>query len=228
MKRNLVLAVLGVVFLGVLYGFLLFKPAREEAAALRQETVSLEQQEALLTAQLERLAATRRSAPELEAELIAARVIVPESPGVSAVVRQLQSAADEAGLELNSLSPSRPQPTTPETGPVSLARIPIAMDVEGSYFQVVDFLRRLENPNISPRGFIFNSMSLAVADEWPQLHVTFQGEAFALVEIAGTSESASPEASAPDGVGQDQENGLETLEGQHLEDTSEAAGTEIP
>ncbi|MBS3941954.1 MAG: type 4a pilus biogenesis protein PilO [Actinobacteria bacterium] len=225
MKRSLILTVLGAVLLVVLYGVLLFKPAREDLAALQQEVVSLEQQEVLLTAQLEKLAATRRAAPELEAELIAARVVVPEEAGVSAVVRQLQSAADEAGLELTSLSPSRPQPTTPEAGPLSLARIPIAMDVKGSYFQVVDFLRRLENPNISPRGFIFNSMSLAVGDEWPQLQVTFQGEAFALVEIAG-AEPPPPVAPAPDGLGQDLETGLDVIEGGHLDDLPEAAGAD--
>jgi Tfp pilus assembly protein PilO len=226
MKRVVVLTALGATLLVVLYGLLLFKPAREQLAVLEQETLSLEQQEASLLAQLDRLAETRRSAPELEAELIAARVVVPESAGVSAVVRQLQSAADEAGLDLAALSPSRPQPTTPEAGPVALARIPIALDVEGSYFQVVDFLRRLENPDISPRGFIFNSMSLAVGDEWPQLHVTFQGEAFALVEVAGV-EAPAPEAS-PDGLGQDLQNGLDVLEGEHLENLPEAAGTEVP
>ncbi|MEX2503366.1 MAG: type 4a pilus biogenesis protein PilO [Egicoccus sp.] len=228
MKRNAILAVLGVVLLVVVYSVLLLKPAREEKAVLAQETATLEQQEVLLMAQLEGLIDTRRSAPELEAELIAARAVVPESAGVSALVRQLQSAADEAGLELTALSPSRPQPTTPEAGPVSLARIPIAIDVEGSYFQVIDFLRRLENPNISPRGFVFNSMSLAVGDEWPQLHVTFQGEAFALVEIAGGDAPAAPDERAPDGLGQDLQNGLDTLEGEHLEDLPEAAGSDAP
>lgn len=226
MKRTLLLAGLGVVLLGVLYGFLLFEPARDEVAALEQETATLQQQQTQLQAQLARLVDTRWSAPELEAELIAARVVIPEDAGVASVVRQLQSAANDAGVELTSLSPSRPQPTTPEGGSRSLARIPLALDVEGSYFQVVDFLRRLENPNISPRGFVFNSMSLVVGDEWPQLHVTFQGEAFALLTVAGPE--AAPEPTDPDGLGQDLENGLDVLQGEHLDEFPETAGTDTP
>lgn len=185
MKRTqLLLVVLGVVLLLALFYMLLWSPRQDEIAGVRAETESLEAQTANVRAEIAALRAVRDEAPQIASELAALRSIVPSEPDLPSVLRQLQAAADEAGLIIGSITPARPVGVTAEGGPSGLASIATTVDIEGSYFQIVDFLRRLEDPAISPRGLLVNSLILSGdPDEYPVLRASLQGELFAILPV---------------------------------------------
>ena len=178
-----VVAALGAVAVIALFFVLVFQPAREDLAEV-EEQIALEQAEqARLESEIERLRLVREGAPGVEADLAAADAIVPRDPALPALVRQLQSAADESGITLTSVSTSRPVEL--ETPPVEgLSSINVSTQVEGGYFQIVDFLRRIEQPNISPRGLAWDNATVTRDDErYPDLSVALSGQAFAVIAV---------------------------------------------
>jgi Tfp pilus assembly protein PilO len=198
-RTTVLLTALAAIMIAVLAWLLLFQPRNVEIAELRAETETLEAQAQQLQARISALQQVRATSPEFEAELAAAYAVVPREAALPAMLRQLQTAADESGLSLMTVSPSRPAPVTLEGGATGLSSINVAVDVEGGYFQLVDFLRRLEDPAISPRGLRWNSLNLgADPDEYPVLTASLQGDLYALLPT-GSAEAAAPaEAAEPD------------------------------
>ena len=178
-----VVAALGAVALIALFFVLVFQPAREELAEV-EDQIALEQAEqARLQGEIERLRSVRESAPGVEADLAAADAIVPRDPALPALVRQLQSAADESGVTLTSVATSRPVEL--ETPPVEgLSSIAVNTQVEGGYFQIVDFLRRIEQPSITPRGLAWVNATVTRDDaSYPDLNVSLAGQAYAVIAV---------------------------------------------
>jgi len=163
------------VLLGVGWYFLLFQPTSEEIEVVRTDTEATLDQAAQQRARADELRAVRQSAPEAEAALAAGQTLVPEGAAIPALFRQLQQAADDAGVRLNTLSPSAPSVET--RNEQELAVIAVSMSVTGSYFQVVDLARRIEDPLLTPRALQWTSASLSPA-EYPELSVTLSGQVF--------------------------------------------------
>jgi Tfp pilus assembly protein PilO len=183
MNRTMVLlSVLAAILVVAVAWLLLLQPRNNEIEELRAETASFEAQEQQLQARVAALRQVREDSPDYEAQLAAAYAIIPRDTALPAVLRQLQLAADESGLTLMAVAPSRPAAATVEGGATGLARINVAVDVEGRYFQLVDFLRRLEDPAISPRALNWTSMNLSGdPEEYPLLTASLQGDLFALL-----------------------------------------------
>jgi Tfp pilus assembly protein PilO len=192
MKRHhILLAVLGSVLLLAAFWMLLWQPKQEEIATVRADTDRIESQTAAVQVAITELRQVREDAPQIQAELVALRNIVPEGSELPSVLRQLQKAADDANLTLVSVVPSRPEAVTVEGGTEGLASISTAIDVQGGYYQIVDFLRRMEDPEISPRGLLINSASISGdPEEYPLIRVTLQGEVFAILPIIGNQPPA--------------------------------------
>jgi Tfp pilus assembly protein PilO len=182
-RTALVLSALGAVVVIVLFVIFIFQPAREELAEV-EDQIALEQTEQeRLEGEIERLRLVREDAPNVEAELAAADAIVPRDPALPALVRQLQLAADESGVTLSSVATGRPVllEEVPEEG---LSAIDVNTQLEGGYFQIVDFLRRIEEPGISPRGITWVNATVTRDDAaYPDLSVTLAGRAYAVVEV---------------------------------------------
>ena len=178
-----VVAALGAVAVIALFFVLVFQPARAELAEV-EDQIALEQAEqARLQGEIERLRSVRESAPGVEADLATADAIVPRDPALPALVRQLQSAADESGVTLTSVATSRPVEL--ETPPVEgLSSIAVNTQVEGGYFQIVDFLRRIEQPSITPRGLAWVNATVTRDDaSYPDLNVSLAGQAYAVIAV---------------------------------------------
>lgn len=206
MKRShVLLSVLAALLVIALFYILLFQPARDELAQLEEQIAAeLVEQQGLET-EISRLQAVREEAPEVEANLSAAEAIVPRDASLPSALRQLQMAADESQLVLRSVTTSRPValPDAPE----GLSAVTVAVEVDGRYFQVVDFLRRLEDPAISPRGLGWQSASVIV-NEYPMLTVALSGELYAMIAVPPppASEEVEPELEtdgSPDAVDAD-------------------------
>jgi Tfp pilus assembly protein PilO len=224
-RTALVLSVLGAVIVIVLFSIFVFQPAREELAEV-EDQIALEQTEqGRLEGEIERLRLVREQAPTVEAELAAADAIVPTDPALPALVRQLQLAADEAGITLASVTTSRP--VALEGAPTEgLSSIEVSTQLEGGYFQIVDFLRRIEDPAISPRGIEWVNTTVTRDDEgYPDLSVTLAGRAYAVLEVPVPPEpEPDPEAESAEGEddaeGEDADTGDEADGDDEAEDAS--------
>jgi Tfp pilus assembly protein PilO len=205
-RQTLLLSILAAILTVALFWILLFQPKRAELADLEIDIAAEIDQQRLLEADLVRLRQIRETAPEVESQLAAAEAIVPRDAALPSALRQLQIAADEAGVVLQSVTTSRP--TQVEGATPGLSRINVNVQLLGSYFQVVDFLRRTEDPAITPRGLLWNDSSLG-KQEYPQLVASLGGTVYALLpsappavpaeELDADAEGAAAEADAGDG-----------------------------
>jgi Tfp pilus assembly protein PilO len=191
MKLRIALSALVAVLLVVLFWFLLWQPMQDEVAVLDQDIEDVRAQQAQREARIAALRQVREQAPELHALITTSELLVPRTPGLPAAVRQLQLAAEESGLRLSSISPGRPTPVAgadAEPGRV-LVSMSVSILAEGSYFQVVDFLRRVEDPSISPRGLVWTQVAASPV-EHPTLSFSMTGQFFAVLPEGEVDETA--------------------------------------
>jgi Tfp pilus assembly protein PilO len=139
--RSRLIATIAIAVLVLLVFYMFFVRSRQgELGELRTEVEAEEAMTVQLRATLNRLRALQEQAPQLEAELAEIRELVPQKNQVPNFIFATQEAANEAGVELNVLTPELPK--TPPEG-AQLAEIRIQMGARGGYFAVQDFMRRL-------------------------------------------------------------------------------------
>lgn len=208
MKRSqILLSALAAIMVVALFYVLLFQPSRDELATIEASIINEQATQQTLTTEINRLRAVREQAPEVEAQLVAAEAIVPREAGLPSALRQLQVAADESGVVLASVTTGRPALLEGETD--GLSSVDTNVQLEGQYFQVVDFLRRLEDPTISPRGLDWNNATVARNEgEYPALQVILTGRLYALISMPPPETEQAPvvDGEAQDG---DLEEGVE-------------------
>jgi Tfp pilus assembly protein PilO len=138
--------------------FLLVSPKRATAADLRAQAVEKQRSNQGLQTQLAVLKAQAKDLPKQQAKLAAVAAKIPSDPAMPALVRALNKAASDANVELVSMAPGMPTAstaaattspgtaTTASTGAAAgrLQQISVTLTVVGSYFQVAEYLDRLE------------------------------------------------------------------------------------
>jgi len=170
-RNELVLAGIGALLVLVAATMLLVRPTRQataDANATRDAAVSDSQ---ALRDQIKALEALKPNEAELRAKADLAKAEFPATPALPALVDALQDAASLSGVDLGTVAPSTPQTST--ASPL-LAEITTTVSVSGGYFEIQDFLVRLENlvkgtdpGRIEPRSVLIDSVNLASADESP-------------------------------------------------------------
>lgn len=197
-RQTLALAALGSVLVAVLFFFFLYSPKSDELAELELQIESTLAQQDQLRNRIRTLEEVRTRAPEIEAAIGTAEAIIPRDPGLPAALRQLSLAADGAGVVLPTISIGRPA-----VGPGPAQTMSVAVTIGGSYFQIIDFLRRIEDPTITARGLIFSSVSIG-PDEYPTLSASLSGTMFtqlsAPVAPAPPAEEPADDATEEDGA----------------------------
>lgn len=172
MKQWVALTVVGVLAVVAAGWFLLVSPKRSEAADVRDQVAQAESEASQLRTTLGMLKAQQKTLPEVQARLANVQAKIPDNPALPPLIRALDKAADEAGVELVSLAPGKPLPlagaapagqvtpsaggsgaapaaqgTAPASGGVTagtLTQIPISVNVVGGYFQIEQFFDRVE------------------------------------------------------------------------------------
>ena len=183
-RLQILLSILLAVLIVLLFWFLVFSPRQDDLAQLEMQIEDERVAQAALSERIAELRAVRENAPSAEAQLAAGNAIISPDPGLPAALRQLQSAADESGLVLRSISSSRPAILEADLG---IANIALAVQLEGGYFQVVDFLRRVEDPTITPRAVLWTGIDISIV-EHPELLVSVSGNLFTRAEIVEIEE----------------------------------------
>jgi Tfp pilus assembly protein PilO len=163
-----------VLILGILAAgwFLMVAPKRSHAAELKQQTLTQEQANAQLQQKISMLQSQQKDLPKERARLAVIGRQVPNNPALPALIRSLSSAANQVGVTITSMAPALPVPVVAATAPVALVapaptgktttdaaatpaaapvapaptlyQVPLTLGVTGSYFELEQFISRLE------------------------------------------------------------------------------------
>ena len=162
---------------------LLIRPTRQATAQAHGDRDAAVSESQSLRDQIKALEALKPNEAELKARASQARAEFPATPALPGLVDALQDAASQAGVDLDSVAPAAPKASTATP---QLAEIATTVTVSGGYFEIQDFLVRLENlvkgsdpGRVPPRSVLVRSVGLT------------GGQADA------TGDSAAADASAP-------------------------------
>jgi Tfp pilus assembly protein PilO len=185
-RQELVLAAVGALLLLVAATLLLVRPTRQATATARADREAAIAESQSLRDQIKALEALKPNEAELKAKASEAKAEFPATPALPGLVDALQDSASLAGVELGTVAPTTPKAST--VNPV-LAEITTTVDVSGGYFEIQDFLVRLESlvkgsdpARVAPRSVLIQSVNLASGSEG----------------AAGDSAAATANATAPD------------------------------
>lgn len=200
-KRDIgILIGLAAMVLLVAWYFLLVGPKRdsiaESEAQLRTEKNKYEEN----SNKLKRLDEERTAAKQTAGELLTLNKLVPAEAEVPSLIVELQQSANEAGIKFMKVEPSTPVASGGNT------IVPFEMQFQGDFFDVNDFLYRVENyarmqgtndTNVSGRLLSVISIALdepSLDPKFPQVLATLGVNAFM---TGAPPASAQPTTSKP-------------------------------
>ena len=203
MNRRLLIPVGAGVAVVVLWFVALWGPQGSALSKERTRATTAEQQRATLRDQLTRLQQSKRDEPLKRSQLETLRVAVPDDPNLAQFILDANDAASRAGIDFLSIAPTPPsataQPAATATtvagaagaaGAAAPVPIRIAMTISGGYFQVLDFVNRLDR---LPRLVVVDSLTIGGGADPTRLAVSMQARIF--------TTSARPVAGAAGGGG---------------------------
>ena len=186
-RQELVLAPVGALLVLVAATLLLIRPTRQATAEARADRDTAVAESQTLRDQIKALEALKPKEAELKTQAELAKAEFPATPALPGLVDALQDAAGLSGVELGTVAPSTPEAST--VNPL-LAEITTTVNVNGGYFEIQDFLVRLENlvkgsdpARVAPRSVLVQSVNLTTGSD---------------EQATGDSASAASAAASPD------------------------------
>jgi Tfp pilus assembly protein PilO len=180
MKRGMLIGVIGGgVLLVVLWYLLLFAPTSSDLNDTRDEVAAAEDQKQQLENEIRRLKELSNNQTEQEADLRALRAAIPPTPDLGAFILQANEIASASGIEWLSISPSPPAASGANS------TIALSMQVEGGFYQLMDYLNRMEDMD---RLVIIDAVSISTGGE----------EAGGGSSTGSSSDATSSSGGAPD------------------------------
>lgn len=201
-----ILAGVGFLLLVVLWFFVGFRPQQDRINELRDQQETTEDEISQLQAELARLEELQRMEPQLRAQAARLQDALPSDPRLPDFILQVQEAANLAGIDFLSISPSLPADFTPpggEGGAANLQAISVSIQTTGRFFELEDFIIRLEN---LARVVRINTFALSpggategqdVAGGSPTLSVTFQMQMFLSTAAPVSASPTEPTPTEP-------------------------------
>ena len=133
--------------------FLLVSPQQTSAAEINGQTATVTSQNQTTEGQIASLKAQFKDLPQLQTQVAAIRMKLPENPSEPALLRSISAIAKTSGVTLVSVQMSAPQlltggATTAAAGSAasgSVSQLPTNMEITGTYAQTKLFLMNLEN-----------------------------------------------------------------------------------
>ena len=138
-SRVVAVGVLLLVVVVIAWNALFFGPAGEDVDKAKARSVAAQQQQTQLNAQLKSLQDLTKRGPEFQARIDKLNGAVPLKPDLEGFLRSAQAIKEAAGVDWVSIQPAAP--TAGATGP---SEITMQIVVSGGFFQVLDYLNRLE------------------------------------------------------------------------------------
>lgn len=161
-RRALAIGVGAALVLTVLWYFLLWSPRSDDLDEAKERRQTALAQQNQLRTEIARLRAAQRDEPLLRARLETLRTSIPDEPNLAQFILDANDAAISSGIDFISIAPSLPaaggtaSPGAPAAGATTTvpagqatpaaapAEIRLALQIRGGYFQVLDFLNRLD------------------------------------------------------------------------------------
>ena len=134
----IITAVVAVVLIVAWY-FLLFSPTRTKISELDGEIQSAQATLSTARQEVARLESYKKTAPQSRAEIVRLGKMLPMSEGIPSMIVELTKTTDVSGVELNSIT----RGTTQLGSPFGVQTVNLS--VTGRFFDVEDFLYRLES-----------------------------------------------------------------------------------
>ena len=168
-RKTLLIAIGAVVGVVVLWWFLLWSPRQAKVAEARERAEAAETRQADLELRVARLKDLEEDQALKQSQLEELRVAIPDQPNLAQFILDANEAANKAGIEFLTISP---QPPTAESAIGGAAPVNLSITVAGGYFQVLDYLNRLDDLrrivvvdslNVTPGGTGAQSTKLSVS-----------------------------------------------------------------
>lgn len=189
-KLPLIGGAIAVVMLAA-WWFFLWSPAGDALSAADTRYDAANGQVAQLEVQRSRLLSIQEELPQLQSRLQTLTAAVPDQALMSDFLLAASEAEVESGLDFLTVSASPPQPSTVP----GLSRISVQLTGNGGYFQMLDFINRLQSMN---RVMVIDNLTV-VANQLseeealvgpPDLAVTIAGSLFMATPDLGEGGSA--------------------------------------
>ncbi len=138
--RILIAAVLGLVVVLIAWNALFYGPAGKDLDEAKEQRDVAEREVDSLDARLKELRVDAENKPArlaLKEELAA---MIPELPQLESFIRAADDIRAETGVDWISVAPTEPTPS-----PTGISEIRMSIQLEGGFFQVQEYLKRLED-----------------------------------------------------------------------------------
>ena len=127
------------VVIGVMWYFFLFSPQQKKIAVLNTQYLAQQNTLQQTNMQVRQLQLLQKTAPQAEADLILLHQVMPSEGAIPSFIVGLTKTAQSSGMTMISLVPQQTAPGVP------FSVQPFQLEFDGGYFDVEDFLYRLEN-----------------------------------------------------------------------------------
>ena len=138
-KEIYIIAGVIAVVLIVAWYFLLFSPTRQNLSDLDDQIAADQSALSAAEQELARLQSYEKTAPQAEVDIVRLSKMLPEDEGIPSMMVELTKTATASGVTLSSIS----RGATTTGVPFGIQTVTLA--VSGRFFDVEDFLYRLEN-----------------------------------------------------------------------------------
>lgn len=187
-KQRIILVVGVTLLVVVLFGVFVLRPKISQVGQLRAQQREGGKKLEAAKLNLARLQAIKAEAMEIEKEQLKLNQRFPEDPDLPSLLVTLQDTANEAGIDFISISPGE---LAPQEG---YSELSLGISISGTFFDVVDFLYRLEGLSREVR---VDSVDIGVSD-YPELSASISAKAFT---VGGASQVSQPAQSQPPAEG---------------------------
>jgi Tfp pilus assembly protein PilO len=211
-KSRIALAgVLGFVVILLVWNFAFFAPAGRDQDHAKQKLDTAQQQGNQLDARLRDLKKISVNAPEQKAKLDKLNAAVPVTADLEGFIRSAVDLEQQAGVDWVDVEP------TPPVAGGTASQIKMSIVISGGFFQVLDYLNRLESLsrlvvvdgiNIAAGGGGSSSgsgttptTSASAVGGAPQLTVTLNARMFTQEAVAGAAGTGTGSGTTPATIG---------------------------
>jgi hypothetical protein len=209
-KRDIIiLAAIGLLAVIALWYFFLISPKRSEISEINEQTEVERETFERNSARLKKLDQERAAAQEATGELLKLNKLIPGDEQMPSLIVELQKSANDAGIDFVKIEPDLPVPGAGAT------IIPIEMKFEGRFFDVNEFLYRVENyarmegseVNVSGRFLSVVEIKLEEGEflGWPNVTVTLGINGYTSMPPVATAASQSSSSSSNEDSQESQE-----------------------
>jgi Tfp pilus assembly protein PilO len=150
-KRVIAIAVVvSVVLAGVWYLFV-FSSQSNSLHKANTEATTASAQVSTLRSQIAVLQQEKAQLPAATTKLTTLQLALPSTPALDKLIDDINSSAQQTGVDWQTLSPTKPAAYTPQGSTASAQEFPggmvsvvVALQVEGSYQQILGFVTKLD------------------------------------------------------------------------------------